>query len=727
MNLETRCLELALAAHRNGDLAALCQQRPRIVRWLLRKYAQPLLWHVHATEGAALNDVVALWLRWALRESAPDLRSTEALHRSAWLGAPIWRPYVALASHYGFFAVPDFRERYCARRDEPPFERICGLWGIAPSSFYRYLDRGKRKLAAQLFVPLNRERFSSLCDFIRITSVAAPGVEGLPATHFDGHELHRTQQRDHLSTFWRLLRSEQTRGAIEYAGEHFTSFCEYELIDPLLDQVANGAQEVHERIGLSLLRARIAQSQNRPEAQAQELRRALELASSVNDLLALARVYAATARSAELRDVDRAMADYRASIDHYDRILLSAPDDAERLDSERVAASIRLAWLYIQRNDPTATHLVAHCEARANDANTDIETLASLAQARAELSRRVGDRQTAISANLRALQFYERTANTSQALRVCGTLVLLYGELKELPLAREYADRVFRNERLGVEAHTVAATYLNLGVAYFWSDEFDAAIDAYQCALDIASKNRLHPLTGRAHYNMAETFYRRLRITNDAVDERFGDTHVEFAVSIWERSGDKAACEATRNLKSTVLGLREHLVYDRLLPAELAAHFDELTRIQAQRLAMQRANCDEARALALLSVAKEYLDIAVKERERALALLRDRSISAAVDERLRALSEAFHRSLSLEESLIERWRNESKGVVPEDKLDRLAKHLARSDTIKKSTYATLCAVSPATASKHLALLAQSGLLVKANRGRATLFRRVDPH
>jgi hypothetical protein len=122
----------------------------------------------------------------------------------------------------------------------------------------------------------------------------------------------------------------------------------------------------------------------------------------------------------------------------------------------------------------------------------------------------------------------------------------------------------------------------------------------------------------------------------------------------------------------------------------------------------------------------EYLGIAVSERERGLALLSGRSPSAMITQRLQALADAFQRSLSLEEALIERWRDDANGVVPQSKLADLAKHLARSDTIKKSTYASICAVSPATASKHLALLAQSGLLVRANRGRATLFRRVDP-
>jgi tetratricopeptide (TPR) repeat protein len=726
MKLETRCLELALAAHRNGELAAHCARRPRVAVRMLNKYAHPLLWHMSAFDRVTLHEVIALWLRWGLREISPEPGTLGAIDRRAWLGVSAWRPFVALVAHYGFVAVPDFPERYRARRDEPAFERICGLWGIAPSSFYRYVERGKKQLAERLFAPLARDRFASLCDFVQTNARGATDADERNAAASQRLNLYRSRRFDDLVALWRFLSEKRTEEAIDQVSNRLASLCSYENIDTLLDRIDDTTQETSIGVKWLLLRARVAHSQNRAEVERQWLRRALETASRANDALSLARVYAATAREAELREVDRAMADYRESLSHFDRICSNAAATSPHIDSERIAVSIRLAWLYIQRNDPTAAHLVEHCEAQANDNNTDIDTLASLAQARAELSRRLGDRQTAINANLRALQFYERTANNSQALRVCGTLVLLYGESKDLVRAREYAQRVFEYERRGVEVHTVAATYLNLGVALFWSDRFDEAIDAYRNTLDLAVQHRLRPLAGRAHYNLAEAFYRRHRVANDIADEHFGDTHVEFALAIWEKAGDKVASEATRNLKGTVLGLREHLVYDRLLPAELAAHFDELTRIQSQRLAIQRAISDEARALAHLAVAKEYLDIAVKERERALALLRDRSITVAIDRRLRELSDAFHRSLSLEESIIERWRSGSKGVVPEEKLDRLAKHLARSDTIKKSTYASLCAVSPATASKHLALLAQSGLLVKANRGRATLFRRVDP-
>jgi Fic family protein len=48
-------------------------------------------------------------------------------------------------------------------------------------------------------------------------------------------------------------------------------------------------------------------------------------------------------------------------------------------------------------------------------------------------------------------------------------------------------------------------------------------------------------------------------------------------------------------------------------------------------------------------------------------------------------------------------------------------HVLRTGSINKSAYGELCAVSPATASKHLGLLAERGLLVQIGKGPATRY------
>ncbi len=718
-----RCLDLLLAAHRNGDMAALCARRPQTALWYLRQYAHPMLWDIDWGESTSVSAALSRWLEWGLAQIRPDnAPQAHDIERKAWLGAVVWRPYVALAAHFGFVTVPDIPERYRARKDEPPFERLCGVWNIAPSSFYRYVDRGRRALAKQLFAPLNRNRLVSLCEFAaRSNRQSAPMKMSvltdmsLVGPRFSFH-LYR------LAPLWAAVRADDVASVMSILMRDVCHLAGYEHIDVLLDRVAMMNLSPNAHIEIALRRAHVCRVQNRVDAEQQFLTVALRAASALDDKLALARVYAAQARAVETRDVDRAMVDLRASIELYDALCAKPASENESARVERIAAMIRLAWLYIKRNDPKAKVIVEQCEEAIDVAAHDLETLASLAQARAELARRSGNLQDAVESNLRALQYFERTSNEAQMLKVTGTIVLLYGELRKLDFAIVYAEKIFAHvKQQRVEPYTIAATHLNLGIAYFWSERFVEAILSYENALRIASEANLRPLMGRAHYNLAEAFYRRYQLTKVPADERFGDSHSSLSQAIWEQSDDRAAAEATRNLKRAALGEQDHLIYDRMLPAELAIHFDEMHRIQSQRLVFERAKSNEEKAHAQLKIAHEYVDIVVKERDRALALLGDEKVSKEITAELDRITAAFHRSLSHEESLAETWRQRALGVIASDKLHAVTQHIVQFGVIKKSQYASLCSVSPATASKHLALLATRGLLVRANRGRATAF------
>jgi tetratricopeptide (TPR) repeat protein len=718
-----RCLDLLLAAHRNGDMATLCARRPRAAVWFLRQYAHPMLWEIEWGDSASMTASLSLWLDWGLSQLRPDnAPTTQAIDRKAWCGSAAWRPYLALAAHYGFVSVPEIPERYHARKDEPPFERLCGVWNIAPSSFYRYVDRGRRALAKRLFTPLTRNQLASLCDFtlrhghdVKKMRPPTPSDTSLVGPRFAFH-LFR------LAPLWTAIRSADAVSVMSILDRDVSRIAGYEHVDLLLDRVAAMSLSPSANIEVALHRAHVCRVQNRADAEQHFLCVALRAASEINDRRALARVYAAQARAIETRDVDRAMVALRASIELYDAICGESCAPIETARRERIATMLRLAWLYIKRNDPKAQIIIEQCEESIDTATHDLETLASLAQARAELARRSGHLQDAVESNLRALQYFERTSNEAQILKVTGTVVLLYGELRKLDLAIEYANKIFSYlQQRRVEPYVVAATHLNLGIAYFWCDRFDDAICAYEKALAIAAEANLRPLMGRAHYNLAEAFYRRYQLKNTLSDERFGDSHSSLSQAIWEQSNDRSAVEATKNLKRAALGEQAHLVYDRMLPAELAIHFDEMHRIQSQRLAFERATSQEAKALTQLKIACEYVDIAVKERDRALALLDRAKTSAAITTQLDCITAAFNRSLSHEESLAETWRQRSLGVIASDKLHAVTQHIVQYGAIKKSQYATLCCVSPATASKHLALLATRGLLVRANRGRATAF------
>ena len=60
---------------------------------------------------------------------------------------------LALACQYAVIPVPDFPQAYRPRPDESAADHLCGLWQVGTSTFYRYLDKGKRQLVDLLFEP----------------------------------------------------------------------------------------------------------------------------------------------------------------------------------------------------------------------------------------------------------------------------------------------------------------------------------------------------------------------------------------------------------------------------------------------------------------------------------------------------------------------------------------------------------------------------------------------
>src|SRR5262249_37543440 len=111
---------------------------------------------------------------------------------------------------------PEFNDRYRRRLDETPVDNLCGLWSIGPSTFYRYLDKGKRQLAELIAAPMTGARTMSLRTLVQ---------EHIDAQHrehagTDKADWHRQQaerahsQRDPCSALWHLMQAGDTRGFI---------------------------------------------------------------------------------------------------------------------------------------------------------------------------------------------------------------------------------------------------------------------------------------------------------------------------------------------------------------------------------------------------------------------------------------------------------------------------------------------------------------------------------
>jgi tetratricopeptide (TPR) repeat protein len=749
-------LAAALAAHKAGTLDELLQRRPRATRWLARRLLAP----VHAVAGDAVTrgpaDAAAwrLLLRATLARLRPDGRTgLDDIDADCWTTRSAWRPLLALACHHGFIAVAVLPQSYRARPDESAAEQLCGLWDVGPSTFYRHLDRGRRLLADALLdgllaSPPGGERslvrqallqhevhsLLQLPDDAARRAWHARQAASLQAAHREGSG---------QALLWHLLGAGEAAAfiaalqswRIELAGQPDT--------DALLRRFAGQAHGWRSRFELQLAWAGLARVRGDEAAERQAYDDALRLASTAGDALALGVVYGALGKFNEPRDADRAFACYQESADFLQRAGLqerpvgadaAAPTaaDAAAAAEQRAAyleTLVKLAWLYVLRNDPRSRAVLDRAEAEREHTADAATTLAMLEQAWGEYWRRSGDLRQALEHKHRALHIYERLGDRPAILKTYANLALVYGDGKDFARAIDYSQRVLAMaERLAVEPETVAGTHQNLGAAYFWQGKYELAIDHYKQALVISQQARLRVFVGRAHYNLAEAYYKRFQALDRPEDERLGDAHSAAALATWPE-GDAAAADATRSLKAEILGPRDGQFYDRLLPGEFAAHFDAMAEVQRHRAALALPLAPPDRIHAHLAIALAYADIAAKERDAALLLMDKHGGEGGHVAALRRLREALRGDDDGHARQAEAWCEATAALLPQTQ-DRaqgqaqsqaLLQHLLRQRAINKSGYALLCGVGLATASKQLGRLADADLLVQTGKGPSTRY------
>jgi tetratricopeptide (TPR) repeat protein len=719
----------ALTAHRVGTVAALCKQHRSLVRGLLRRFAAPVLWFSQCDETSELAWVVDTFVTWLMGQARPDgLDAEQPIPRHAWLGSAAWRPLLAVMAHNGFVAVPSYPERYRSRDGEPAFEHLCGLWEVAPSSFYRYVERGREQLFAVALEAVAEAAAPALCEHFqrevfRRKSVSEPAAQ----REFLQREMTAAlESRSYEAALWYATRAGDAESMSLVLERGCNELAASALADALVKQSEPAGASDAALVRLALAHVALARVRGQIDQEQQHLDEALRIASRSGDAVLLGDVYGAQGRHVEPRDVDRAIADYRASIEHYESAEHAAEADAVRTQRARVGlltSLVRLAYLHLRRSDPQCKALLERVnEARAScEAPLDLQAM--IESAWGEQRQRERDMSAAIQARLRALLLYERTGNRQQMLRMQASLVALYGEVNDVPKAQEYAQQVFAfAEGRVVEPQTLSATHLNLGIAHYRADHFEDGLHHYERALAIATQASLKTLMGRAHYNLAELFYKRFQLHGNAQDEQHGDTHVGLSKAIWSLGGDKAAGEATSNLKRTMLGHQDQLIYERMLPGELAAHFDEMSEIQTQRLRLSVPTRDaDEHIRAHLSIAQAYTRIAVKEREAAVALMHKHGRGERYAADLRELKATFERALTQETVIAGRWQSQAGCPVDPKLAEALVRQGLHDGGLTKSSYAALCGVSPATASKHLATLAQLGLVQQVSRGPTTRY------
>jgi tetratricopeptide (TPR) repeat protein len=710
-------LDSLLAAHKAGRLDEVVALRPRLTAALARRW----LGIVRATAGDRLPDspreapAVVVLLRWALVQLRPDQAPTlEAIDRSAWLDRTSWRPLLALLCHFGFLIVPAFRDRYHARTDEAPADVLCGLWSVGPSTYYRYLDKGKRQLLGVLQRPPSGARAVSLRRWVqRETAADRSDVDW-----------HRPQSQrcaaagQWSSALWHALQAGDApafTALLQRAPVVLANDAETDLLCAELGTL--GSLGPRERFDLALAQAALWRIRQAAERERACYEQALRVAADAGDALMLGVVYGELGKFHEPRDGDRAFACYEDSAEHLRR---AAGDEAARAYA---ATLVRLAWLHVLRNDPRSRAVLDRAQQLRSDSAWPADVLAMLEQAWGEYWRRAGELRRALEHKHRALNLYERLGDERSVLATYTNLGPIYGQLKEFDRAIDYAERVLAAAgRVSLEPEMLCSVRLNLGATYFWQERYDLAIAQYDAALQIARDAGLALHTWRAHFNLAEAYYKRFQATRDAADERQGDAHSAAALA---RAGDADRSDATRSLKAGVLGAHSGANPDRLLPQEFAVHFDEMAEVQRQRALLAVPVEPQAHVRAHLAIAGAYLAIAAKEREAALALIDKHALGAVFSDDFARLRSTFERELTREQRLSAQWKQAAGDLLPDERRAAVLAELLRAGAISKSGYAHASGLGLATASKHLGELAARGLLVQSGKGPATRYRLPD--
>lgn len=718
----------ALAAHKAGTLDAWLRRRPRVTRWLLGQWLQPVL----TAGGEPARDgtvamAAALLLRWAVLQLRPDRADEHApIAREAWLDRTSWRPMLALWCQFGFGLVPAFRDRYRGHAEEAAASQLCGLWSVGASTYYRYLDKGKRGLAALLREPpghaaarlaLRAMALEQAVGRLGLSDPAArrawhlrQSAEGLAAHDSAASLWHLAQAGDHAG-FTRVLQ----RHSVELANEPET--------DALVDAVAADVSLPRERCELLLADAALWRMRGNAERELQSCEQALRIAADADDTLMLGIVYGELGKFHEPRDLDRAFACYQDSAEGLLRSGVADDASAAAQVIEAYATTlVRLAWLYVLRNDPRARPVLERAQQLCARPGVSTPTVAMLEQTWGECWRRSGDLTRALEHKHRALLMYERIDDRQAILKTCGNMSLIYGEAKDFARAREYARRVLvLAETLSVDPEILASTHLNLGVAYFWQAAYDEARREYEHALEIAMRSQLRRVAGVAHYNLAEVAYMRFKTSREPADEQRGDAHAAAAVAIWPHESDPSHAESTRRLKNDILGPGDDRLRDRLLPAESVDHGPEMAEVMRQRECLAVPAAPQEHVNARLAIAGAYLAIAVKEREAALALIEKHGLASRFADELDGLRRTFERQITREQRLAAAWRAATADLINGQRCSALLEHLLAEGALSKSRYAELCGLSPATASKHLGLLAERGLLQQTGKGPSTRY------
>lgn len=430
-------------------------------------------------------------------------------------------------------------------------------------------------------------------------------------------------------------------------------------------------------------------------------------------------MHSALGKYYEPRDADRAFACYQDAADFLHHL---GPDSGDVQALEHfVATFARLAWLYLIRNDARCKAVLDRAESLRTQFVVPDDVLGMLEQVWGEYWHRAGNPAKSLEHRYRALNTFERLGDRRSVLaatvNIGWDLAMRGDHDRAIEMLQRIPDAARRG---GVEPEALVNAHLNLGGAWFFKGEMETAIASYETALQLSLSSQLRLHAFRARYNLAEAHYVRYRDRGDLSDEAQGDAYVRDALAAGAEASP-SALESARQLKVELLGAAQAAEPDHLLPGEDAVHPDEMAEVHRKREVLAVPGDAEQHARAHLAIARAYAAIAAKEREAALALVQRDSLQARFAAEFDQLRQTFERELTREQQVVVAWKQAAGDLLDDVRRAALVAHLVREGALNKSGYADIGGVAPATASKHLAMLAERGLLVQRGKGPSTRY------
>jgi tetratricopeptide (TPR) repeat protein len=526
--------------------------------------------------------------------------------------------------------------------------------------------------------------------------------------------------RDSASTLWHYCRARDPAGVIRTLRRSAGLLAVWPETDELVREADGLECTPHQRVDLWLARAQVERTRRKSSNELFAYEQARRVAQAAEAPLLLGIVHSALGRYYDLRDTDRALSFYQDSVEFL-REERSALHNGDAL-GHFVVALARLAWLYLLRNDGRSKPLLDKAENLRREHSVPTEALGVLEQAWGEYWHRAGDKVRSLEHRYRALNIFERLGDERSIVATQVNIAFDLAVRGERGRAIEALRQTLQAARAGVlEGEQAFVVHLNLGENLCSAGDYEGAIEHGQLALSRSLADGLTLGAFNARYNLAEAHYMRFRDLGNPSDESAGDELVQAALIEPGRDVPPSSLALLRKLKDTVLGVKQLPEPYRLLPREMAIHYQEVDEIERQRLNLAIPTDPESQARAQLAIARAYLIISTKEREAALALIHKHGLQARFAVEFDDLKQAFNRGLTREQQLADGWKQSAADLVDDARRAPLIAHLMREGSINKSRYAQLHGVSLATASKHLGLLTERGLLIQRGKGPSTRY------